>query len=64
MASANDPLENETLVSHLHTVLSTLVASPYPVLTTETTKKRASVALIVRINPSYSHWPEPSVARP
>ena len=64
MASANDPPENETLVSHLHTVLSTLVASPYPVLTTETTKKRASVALIVRINPSYSHWPEPSVARP
>jgi 8-oxo-dGTP pyrophosphatase MutT (NUDIX family) len=60
----NDPPENETLVSHLQSVLSTLVASPYPVLTTETTKKRASVALIVRINPSYSHWPEPSAARP
>jgi 8-oxo-dGTP pyrophosphatase MutT (NUDIX family) len=32
-------------------------------LTSETTKKRASVACIVRISPSFSHWPDPSAPR-
>jgi len=50
----------ESMVSNLHTVLETLSNSPYPVLNTDTTKKRASVALIIRITPSYSHWPESS----
>jgi 8-oxo-dGTP pyrophosphatase MutT (NUDIX family) len=63
MSSPNSPPENQTLVLHLQKVLSTLIAAPYPVLTSETTKKRASVACIVRISPSYSHWPEPSTAR-
>lgn len=60
----NNPPENQTLVSHLQKVLSTLTAAPYPILTSETTKKRASVALIIRISPSASQWPEPSSARP
>jgi len=63
MTSPDSPPENQTLVLHLQKVLSTLIAARYPVLTSETTKKRASVACIVRISPSYSHWPEPSTAR-
>lgn len=64
MTSTDSPPNNPAIVSHLQTVLSTLSASPYPVLTTETTKKRASVALIVRISPSFSQWPEPDAPRP
>lgn len=62
-ANANPP-DNPSLVSHLQEVLSNLTASPYPVVTSKTTQKRASVALIVRINPSFSHWPDPSSPRP
>ena len=63
MTSPNSPPENQTLVSHLQKVLSTLTAVSYPVLTSETTKKRASVACVVRISPSYSHWPDSSAPR-
>jgi len=46
------------LVSYLHNVLLDLSAHPYPVIPTPpTVKKRASVAVIVRIQPHYSHWP-------
>lgn len=55
MASTNE----SGLVEGLSTVLKNLDASPYPVLPSpESTKRRASVALVVRVNPSYNHWPE------
>lgn len=57
------PPTADSLLPDLRTVLETLSDSPYPVLSTETAKKRASVALIIRISPSYSHWPE-SYSRP
>lgn len=63
MTTPNDPPGNQTLVLHLQKVLSTLTAQSYPILTSETTKKRASVACIVRISPSFSHWPDPSAPR-
>lgn len=63
MTSPNSEPENQTLVSHLQKVLSTLTAQSYPILTSETTKKRASVACIVRISPSFSHWPDPLAPR-
>ncbi|KAI6832535.1 hypothetical protein KC332_g6593 [Hortaea werneckii] len=50
-----------TLVSQTHTLLQHLSASPYPDLESpEATKRRASVAFIIRIKPSYSHWPTSS----
>ncbi|GAB1740414.1 hypothetical protein NU219Hw_g5519t1 [Hortaea werneckii] len=50
-----------TLISQTHTLLQHLSASPYPDLESpETTKRRASVAFIIRIKPSYSHWPTSS----
>jgi 8-oxo-dGTP pyrophosphatase MutT (NUDIX family) len=63
MDSPNNPPDDQTLAMHLQHVLSTLTAAQYPVLTSETTKKRASVACIIRISPSFSHWPDPSSAR-
>ena len=45
-------------VSDLHTLLSDLTASTYPDLPSPPgMKKRASVAFVLRIKPSYSHWP-------
>lgn len=53
------------LVEHLHTTLQQLSANNYPVLENpESTKKRASVALVLRVQPSYSHWPTADAARP
>ncbi|KAI7215587.1 hypothetical protein KC333_g5367 [Hortaea werneckii] len=50
-----------TLISQTHTLLQHLSASPYPDLESpEATKRRASVAFILRIKPSYSHWPTSS----
>ncbi|OTA30428.1 hypothetical protein BTJ68_11051 [Hortaea werneckii EXF-2000] len=47
-----------TLISQTHTLLQHLSAAPYPDLESpEATKRRASVAFIIRIKPSYSHWP-------
>ncbi|KAF1970147.1 hypothetical protein BU23DRAFT_538476 [Bimuria novae-zelandiae CBS 107.79] len=49
------PLED--LVSQLHAVLLDLNAHPYPeVANPPEAPKRASVALILRIQPHYSHW--------
>lgn len=46
------------LVQHTHTILQGLTASPYPELASpESVKRRASVAYIIRVKPSYSHWP-------
>lgn len=46
------------IVSHLKSVLLELNAHPYPdVACPPNVPKRASVALILRIQPNYSHWP-------
>lgn len=50
---------SEDLTTHLKSVLLELNAHPYPeVPCPEGVPKRASVALILRIQPSYSHWAE------
>jgi hypothetical protein len=47
------------LITHLKSVLVELHAHPYPeVACPPNLPKRASVALILRIQPNYSHWPE------
>ncbi|GAB7340646.1 hypothetical protein MBLNU457_7042t1 [Dothideomycetes sp. NU457] len=49
---------NPELVAGLHNALAGLIANPYSTVESpETTKKRASVALIIRIQPHYDHWP-------
>lgn len=46
------------LSHHLHSVLTELHRQPYPyVPNPPTCKKRASVALIIRVRPTYDHWP-------
>ncbi|PVH92295.1 hypothetical protein DM02DRAFT_476804, partial [Periconia macrospinosa] len=48
----------DNLTNHLKDVLLELNAHPYPdVPNPPETPKRASVALILRIQPNYSHWP-------
>ncbi|CAA9963924.1 nudix family hydrolase [Pyrenophora teres f. maculata] len=48
----------ENLISQLQSVLLELNANPYPdVACPPDLPKRASVALILRIQPNYSHWP-------
>ncbi|KAK4580355.1 hypothetical protein LTR86_000558 [Recurvomyces mirabilis] len=45
------------LLSQTHTILKDLTTSPYPDLTSpEGVPRRASVAFVIRIKPSYSHW--------
>lgn len=47
-----------SLVAQTHTILKHLRATPYPDLESpEATKRRASVAFVIRIKPSYSAWP-------
>jgi 8-oxo-dGTP pyrophosphatase MutT (NUDIX family) len=57
--SAQDaPVLPGELVKHLQTVLLDLQAHPYPEIPNpDGVPKRASVALIIRIQPHYSHWP-------
>jgi 8-oxo-dGTP pyrophosphatase MutT (NUDIX family) len=46
------------LSHHLHGVLAELYRKPYPhVPNPPKCKKRASVALIIRVRPTYDHWP-------
>jgi 8-oxo-dGTP pyrophosphatase MutT (NUDIX family) len=62
---AGSPEQQRNLIPYLRTILTDLTASPYPELPNpEGLKKRASVALILRVNPSYSHWPEPQLEKP
>ena len=52
------------LIAQTHTILNSLSASPYPDLASpESMKKRASVAFVIRIQPSYSHWPTDSTSK-
>ncbi|CAD0092715.1 unnamed protein product [Aureobasidium vineae] len=54
---------NSDLIFQLHNTLGWLKNNPCPYVTgPETTKKRASVALIVRIQPSYAHQPDKAAA--
>jgi hypothetical protein len=46
------------IINHIKSVLLELNANPYPeVPCPEGVPKRASVALILRVQPNYSHWP-------
>jgi len=48
----------EALIAHLKNVLLDLNAHPYPeVACPPNVPRRASVALILRIQPNYDHWP-------
>lgn len=50
--------ESAKLIGHLRSILVDLCRRPYPhVPNPPDLKKRASVALIIRIKPHYSHWP-------
>lgn len=58
-------LGTDGLVNHLKSVLLDLNAHPYPdVACPPNLPKRASVALILRIQPNYSHWPESDTPSP
>lgn len=63
MSPPREPAAAETapsleLISQLKSVLQDLSNNPYPhVPNPPNLKKRASVALIIRIQPRYSHWP-------
>lgn len=51
--------EPPSLPKSLHTALSDLHRRPYPhVSNPPSCKKRASVALVLRVRPSYHHWPD------
>ena len=53
-----EQIDTEDLITHLKHVLLGLNAHPYPeVACPPAVPKRASVALILRIQPKYSHWP-------
>lgn len=56
----------DEITAHLKAVLQELNAHPYPeVACPPNLPKRASVALILRVQPCYAHWPEsPSRPRP
>lgn len=52
---------SSSLAPSLHDVLSDLHHRPYPhVPNPPSCKKRASVALILRVRPTYHHWPNSS----
>ncbi|KAK5730352.1 hypothetical protein LTR15_000289 [Elasticomyces elasticus] len=53
-----------SLSSQTHSILSSLISSPYPPLASpDTVPRRASVALVIRLQPSYSHWPPPNTSK-
>ncbi|KAJ5984356.1 hypothetical protein N7481_006455 [Penicillium waksmanii] len=64
MDSSQDPHphpHSPGLSPHLHNVLTDLHRRPYPhVPNPPLCKKRASVALILRVRPTYDHWPSPT----
>lgn len=62
MASTPDPHpQPQTLINNLQTLLTSLQTAHYPDLASPPDcKKRASVAFILRVKPSYSPWPSSS----
>ena len=62
-SSPAQPFLSTKLLLSLLTVLQTLDANPHPVIqNTPETKRRASVAIILRVRPHYKHWPLPREA--
>ncbi|TVY34316.1 Uncharacterized protein LSUB1_G006995 [Lachnellula subtilissima] len=58
MSQNNPPPGSEALVQALRQSLHGLIQDPYPhVPNPENCKKRASVALILRVRPHFNHWP-------
>jgi len=58
MSHSSPPAESEALAQALHSALKGLIQDPYPhVPNPESCKKRASVALILRVRPHFNHWP-------
>lgn len=58
MAEPAHPKDTPGQSHHLHGVLTELRRRPYPhVPNPPGCKKRASVALILRVKPTYDHWP-------
>lgn len=56
--------ETTSLSGSLYNVLTDLYQNPYPhVPNPPLCKKRASVALILRVRPTYNHWPNASSPR-
>jgi len=50
----------QNLIGAFQETLNGLIENPYPYVSNpEGCKKRASVALILRVRPQYNHWPEP-----
>lgn len=62
MASSDSPNPaSRPLIDSLRQTLLDLHHNPYPhIENPETCKKRASVALVIRIRPNYHHWPATS----
>lgn len=61
MASSPSQQPSRDRIRELHTLLSDLSDTKYPDLPSPPDcKKRASVAFVLRIKPSYSHWPPAS----
>lgn len=53
-------LSSSQLISHLHSVFLELANTPYPdIPNPPTVNRRASVALVIRIQPDHAHWPPP-----
>jgi 8-oxo-dGTP pyrophosphatase MutT (NUDIX family) len=64
MSHSNPPAESEALAQELRGTLNGLIQDPYPHLPNpESCKKRASVALILRVRPHFNHWPSGSLAQ-
>ncbi|KAH7117782.1 hypothetical protein B0J11DRAFT_536679 [Dendryphion nanum] len=58
LTSENMETGTEELVSQLKNVLLDLAANPYPeVACPPNVPRRASVAVILRVQPNYAHWP-------
>lgn len=59
------PPESASLSASLYDVLIDLHQNQYPhVPNPPSCKKRASVALVLRVRPTYHHWPSESSSRP
>jgi 8-oxo-dGTP pyrophosphatase MutT (NUDIX family) len=59
--SNNAPPDSDALSQALRDTLKGLIQDPYPhVPNPENCKKRASVALILRVRPHFKHWPSQS----
>lgn len=64
MSHSVPPAESEALTHALRDTLKGLIQDPYPhVPNPESCKKRASVALILRVRPHFDNWPTGAPAK-